>query len=292
MANELIASDVELANLVEQTYGATLHRKANWARVVTGQFVEPETLGGEYGAQVNIGTVATAAAQTSPTTGASMHAIGLTYEQDTETSVAITPTRIYAGLHIGPDFRTQFIRSEAFRRLKGQQLNAALGASVDVAGATLFASATHSVGGAGQDLDDALLAAAIALLTKNAKEYFMPGKTKAYLYVTPMQVDDVITQSRWTNAEVRGDGQSAVASGWVNDSYNVVMKPSGNVYTNGGIAYNPLHVRGSHYLCWWENIRMLTPQINGLDTYIIATGEYGVKEIDTDLAVVVQTQDV
>ena len=281
----------ELAALAEQTYGATLHRKANWDRIVTSQFVEPETLGGEYGNQVNIGVIDTATYQDAAV-GTSYDLSGLTYNTDTETNKTIAPARIYSAIHLGPDVRTRFIRSEQFRRIKGQQLRAALAARVDAVGATLASSVSWTVGGAGQDLDDTMLAGAIALLTKNAKEYFMPGRTKAYLYVTPMQVDDVITQQRWTNAEVRGDGQSAVASGWVNDSYNIVMKPSGNVYTSGGIAHNLLHVKGSHYLCWWENIHLMEPQIHGLDTFIIATGEHGSAEIDEDLAVDIQTQDI
>lgn len=290
MAYNPTATDSELANLAEQTYGVTLHRKANWARVVTANFVEPETMGGEYGKQVNIGIISTAA-DVALNAGTAADLNSLTYENDVEDSKSITPSRIYAAIALGPDARTRFIRSEQFRKVKGEQLRAALAQAVDETGAALASSVSWTVGGAGQDLDDSLLASGIALLTKNAKEYFKPGKTKAYLCVTPMQVDDVITQSRWTNAEIRGDGASAVASGWVNDSYNITMQPSGNVYVNGGIAHNLLHVKGSHYLCWWEQIHLMEPQLHGLDTFIIATGEHGEAEIDEDLAVDVQTQD-
>jgi len=291
MAYNPTATDAELANLAEQTYGVTLHRKANWARVVTSQFVEPEVLGGDgYGKTVNIGTVATAGV-TTLAAGTAADLNSLTYENDNEANLGISPTRLYAAIALGPDARSRFIRSEQFRRMKGEQLRAAIAAAVDVTGATLASSLSQQIGGGGQDITDSLLATGIATLTSSAKEYFMPGKTKAYLYVTPMQVDNVITQASWVNAQVRGDGQSAIASGWVNDAYNVSMKPSGNVYTSGGIAYNLLHVRGSHYLCWWEQIHQMEPQLHGLDTFLIATGEHGEAEIDDDLGVAVLTQD-
>ena len=291
MALAVVGTTTELAALAEQTYGVSLHRKANWDRVVTSQFVEPEVLADGYGKAVNIGVVDTATSNTlaGSTTG---DLNNLTFNQDTETSVAISPTRLYSALQLSPSARSRFLRSEDFRAKKGAQLRAAIAAAVDVTGATLASSLSQTVGGAGQDISDSLLASALALLTKNAKEYFRPGKTRAYLYVTPMQVDNVILQANWNNAQVRGDGSSAVASGWTNDAYNIAMQPSGNVYTSAGIAYNLLHVKGSHYLCWWEQIHQMEPQIHGVDTFLIATGEHGEAEIDDDLGVAVLTQDV
>lgn len=291
MAFGVTATDVELAALAEQTYGSTLHRKANWSRIITSQFVEPETIEGAYGKQVNIGTVATAAVQTY-TTGSTGDLSALTYEQDTEESWPITPARLYAALQLGPDVRKRFIRSEQFRKQKEQQLRAAIAAKVDETGATLASSLSNTVGGVGQDITEALLTSAIALLTNNAKEYYVPGKTKGYLYVHPMQVDDVLRQPNWSNAQVRGDGPSAVSTGWVNDAYNVTMTPSGNVYVSGGVAYNLFHVKGSHYLCWWEQINQMEPQKHGLDTFLICTGEHGEAEIDDDLGIAILTQNV
>lgn len=290
MANELTGT-TQLANLLEQTYSAGFHLKANWKRRVSLEFIEPDTMSAGYGNQINMGIIDTAASQTHAGTDQGAATL-LTYNQDTETTVAVTPTRIYSGLNLNPAAQSRFLRSEAFRQAKQKQLLAALAATVDTTAAQLFASASNTVGGAGQDWSESLLAAALAKLATNAKDYFEPGVTMAYACVIPIQLKNIITQPNWANAQVRGDGTSAVVTGWVNKAYGVNLTASGNVYVNAGVAYNPLHVKGSHVLGWWDKIHLLEPQKNGLATYVIATGEHGSKELDTDLCVAIQTQNV
>jgi predicted small secreted protein len=285
-----LTTTTTLSALLEESWSRGFHTKANWKRVVTRNFIEPETIGQGYGNQINMGVVLTGTANSIAGT-VDADPTSLTYEADTEQNVTVDPTRIYGALAFQPSSLSRFMRSESYRKAKEGQILAALGTYVDEAGAALVSSITNTVGGVGQDISESLVATAIAKMANSAKEYFNPGETMAYLCVWPLQIDNVITQPNWSNAEVRGDGNSSIASGWVWKAFGVELMQSGNIHNAGAVAYNLLHVKGSHVLGWWEKMHLLEPQKYGLETLVHATGEFGVAELDEDLACQIQTTD-
>lgn len=290
MALNKSTTTTEVAAILEQEWSPEMPMAANEERVVTRNFSAPMGVS-KIGNTLNISIVGLQTINSLAGT-ADSDGVNLTYNQITETSVAVTPSRIYAAVQPNRSVETRLLRFPAWKTAVKSQLVSSLATQIDVDGAALATALTQVVGNGGVDISKTLLTAGIAALAAGAKERWSPMNNKlAYLCVYTNQIDDVLNTNEFTNAQIRGNGASAAVSGWVWQSFGITLAESGNVKTAGGIAYNMLYVPEAFVLGYNEEPNVYPDQVSGLATRIIATAEYGVKTVFNAYAVAVQTKD-
>lgn len=291
MTQESVLLGTQVANIVEQVWKPEFGLLANEEKVCTRGFSGADGVK-KVGKTLNVSKIAAVTTQTLSPTAAAYRA-NLIFDNQTQSNLSSTAVRIYTGIQIPRSVETQLLRYPNFIEGYKSQLVKSLIASIDVAGAQLASGFTTNIlGGAGQDITEALLTSAIAKLSLSAKEYFSPGVQRGYLSVYPLQVDNILQIDKAVNAYIRGDSANPVVKGWVWDVYNMDLMDSGNVYTSGGIAYNFLHIPQALILAYNEEPNPIPEQPNGLSTTVLATAEYVVIKFFDEYNVLIQTQTV
>jgi hypothetical protein len=284
LANEQI-STTQLANVLETQYEPTLSPEANEAFVIAKDFKRVSMVGNS----LNIGKVAAATAVTLAGTSTSAHGAGLTYEQDTEAAITVSPTFTYAGFQLTQVSAQRFMRSPQYQAKKKQQLLAALRVEHDTrAGALGPNLSTNVVGGGASRITKTLVLQGMAKLRAGAKEYFQMGGL-AHLVGYHLQFPDLFGILDITSAEMRGDATNPNVTGRIVRAWGLTIDTSGNISLSGSVANNMLWIPEAFALGYNQEPTLLEPQKDGLVTRVIAHSECGMAEVWDEYAVNIQT---
>lgn len=169
----------------------------------------------------------------------------LTFQSNTETSVTGS-----ASAYIIPVQISQLTLNRMMLNPKNtlrESIELSLAEQVDVICGQKYSSiATNSVGGAGQDITKALILVAQGKLSATAGHYFDQGVTECFLEYHHSQHNAVFNIPDITAAYARGDKANPNVTGIIVEALGSKFVQSGNIYRNGGITYNCLHIRLSH----------------------------------------------
>jgi len=275
-------------NLLEQTYRAELATQCNEEMRIANDFDNGNDGLEKFGNLLNIRKILRVGASTLNTTDTGK---SLTYTNNTELVVTVSPTFAYGAVEIARTTLSRLLAEAKLRAAYRKQIAAGLSTKIDADAGILAASLVTSVkGGSTQNFDKAFMLDGIGALIENAKDVYAPGQGGwAFLKYHPRQWDNIHAINEITNAQVRGDSEKPVKVGWVWAAYGLKLMETGSVYTNAGTAHNLLHVKESHVLAYNTRPDFLTPQEFELVWRLIAFVEYGVGEVWDEWAVDMQT---
>lgn len=204
-----------------------------------------------------------------------MVADNLTYNQNTEVEVTVTPVVYYAGIELNRDAMNEIIDDgEAIAGWRSQML-AVLNEKIDFEIFSLVNGLSQSEVGA--DTDDAMIRSALGKLAKYAKRKFKIGKTPFNVILHPDEIKNALNIPALKEYQIRGT-QGSATSGQLVSAYGANFEESGLVLVSAGTAYQPLFIKDAWALGWNEKPHILEPQTDGLATRFLAYTEFGVSE--------------
>jgi hypothetical protein len=101
---------------------------------------------------------------------------------------------------------------------------------------------TNIVGDGVANLDKPMVADAVQKLAAGAKQYFEPGNTNGFCVLPATQIDDLISITDLTSAQVRGDSVNPIARGWVSVAFGVSFTESTQCQVIGTTAYGVMAI--------------------------------------------------
>jgi len=194
---------------------------------------------------------------------------------NTEEAPVTTLSYGYAQLELDEPALTQLVDDGNYRKGIRKQLSAAVTSQMDADIFALAALLSHSESGAA--VNDAMYMSAIGQLALYAKNKFRVGETEARLFVHPTQVKNALAIEAAREYRIRGSAGSA-ASGALVNAYGLMVRESGNVYSNAGSYYNALITKDAWGIGFNITPSPLPEQQDGIVTRIIFRAEYGVLE--------------
>jgi hypothetical protein len=279
-----ITPGTELVNWIPQGWTAGLKQEATEEMVIVNDFADPEGVTKIKG-QLNIRKIKKQAATAIASTGTGS---GLTFAQNVEAVVSLTPTWIYAAVELNRSAYTRldFSPDNDYRDM----LKYAIAEYIDQAGGVLAASlATNVKGNSLAHLDQGLITDAEQALVISCKRKFKPGVTPWYFKFAPTELKNLIGIFNLTADYVRGDAEKPLVSGWMSKALGAKLDETGNIYVASGITHNLAHINEAFVKAYNEDPTVLPPQDFDLVTKIIATAEFGVGEVFDEYGVDVQT---
>ena len=275
-------------NLLEQTWRPELATQCNDEMRIANDFDNGNDGLSKFGNQLNIRKILRIGATTINSTHDNK---SLTYTNNTELNVTVSPTFAYGAVEIARTTLARLLAEAKLRAAYRKQIAAGLATKIDADAGQLAASLTTNVKGSGaQNFDKTFLLDGIGSLISSAKDLYSPGAGGwAFLKYHPNQWEQIHAISEITNAQIRGDSEKPVKMGWVWQAYGLKLMETGNVYTSAGVAHNLLHIKESHVLAYNNRPEFLTPQEFELVWRLIAFVEYGVGEVWDEYAVDMQT---
>jgi hypothetical protein len=280
-----ITTGTELVNWIPQLWTPGLLQESTEEMVIANDFASPEGVTKIRG-QLNIRKIkkqsATALANTVAGTG-------LTYAQNVEAVVTLTPTWIYAAVELNRQAYNQldFNPDNDYRDM----LKYAIAEYIDQAAGVLAASlSTNTTGTSLASIDKGLILDTEQKLVISCKRKFKPGVTPWYLKVAPTELKNLLNIFDLTADYVRGDAEKPLVSGWMSKALGAKIDETGNIYVASGITHNLAHIDQAFVKAYNEEPVVLPPQAVELVNRIIATCEFGVGEVFDEYAVDVQTK--
>lgn len=214
----------------------------------------------------------------------------LTYTANTENDFTVSPSFAYGAVEITQMAEQRLLRMPNYKAGLRKQIVAGLVAKKDADAGLLATSVSTTKGGIAQNFDKTFLLDGIGTLVENARDMYSPGQGKwAFLHIHPRQLKNILAINEITNAQIRGDAEKPIRTGWVWEAYGLALSESGNVYVTGGVAHNLLHIKESHVYGLNADFGFLPEQKFELVTRVIAFGEYGMAEQWDEYAVDMQT---
>lgn len=282
----------QVANLLETQYRRRMSLDTSERMVIASDFDDATEGLQRLGNAIVIRKVATKAAQTGTATSA-MDPANLTWEQDTEQSVTVSPTFRYCAVGLNKPAQTRLLADSVFKAAIREQMTRGLAEAIDISAGDLAASLTTNIVGSGAvNIDQSLILEALGLLRIGAKREFELGETKALANIHAKQLRHLFGISNYMNAAFRGNsGDGPVKTGVVVPGWGLTIKITGNVDDSGGALHNLVHVKPSHAIGWNEKPQLLPEQPYGLDLLLISFAEAGVAEIYDAYAVDLQTSN-
>jgi hypothetical protein len=291
VAYNAVNTTTQVAALLETQYRKRFSLDTSEKLVIAGAFDDATEGLQKLGNAIVLRKIAPKAAQTGTATAA-MDPTGLTWEQDTEVTVTVSPTFRYCAYSLNKPAQTRLLADVEFKRGVREQMTRGLSEAIDLSAGDLAASlATNIVGSGAVNLDQSLILSALSKLRIGAGRYFELGETKAFFDVHPKQVGQLFGITNYMNAQFRGQDNGPVATGVVVPGWGCTFRITGNVDDSGGALHNFLHVKESHVIGWNEKPMLLPEQPYGLDLLLIAFAEAGVAEFYDAYAVDVQTSN-
>lgn len=291
MAYNAVNTTTQVTQLLETQYRKRFSLDTTERMVIASAFEDATEGLQKLGNAIVLRKIAPKAAQTGTATSA-MDPTGLTWEQDTEQAVTVSPTFRYCAYSLNKPAQTRLLADAEFKRGVREQMTRGLAEAIDLSAGDLASSLnTNIVGSGAVNLDQSLILEALGKLRIGAGRYFELGETKANFCVHPKQLQHLFAISNYMNAQFRGQDNGPVATGVVVPGWGVTIKISGNVDDSGGALHNFMHVGESHVIGWNEKPKLLPEQPYGLDLLLIAFAEAGVAEFYDAYAVDVQTSN-
>jgi len=199
----------------------------------------------------------------------------LTYNQNTEAEVQVTPASIYVGIELNPDTLEQIVDDGEAVAAWRKQMMAAITEKIDLDLLALAQSASLTESGA--SFSEALWQSAIGKLAKNAKSKFKIGRTPYNLVLHPDKLSQALQISALREYQIRGN-QGAATSGSLVTTYGANIEETGQVSVSAGTYYMPIFIKDAWAIGWNAKPKMLEPQNDGLAVRYLAYASYGVAE--------------
>lgn len=209
----------------------------------------------------------------------------LTYNNNTEVEVTVTPLFTYCAIEFNEDTLNELVDDGPAIAVYRKQMLAELDEDIDTEVLELAQSASLTEVGA--DFDEPLWRAMLAKLAKNAKRKFRIGKTPYNLIIHPNEIANALNIEALRSYIVRGTAGSAV-SGALVTTYGANIEESGLVSVSGATAYMPMFIKDAWALGYNKRPGILTPQQDGYVTRFLGRAEYGVAEYFDSSIVVAQ----
>lgn len=268
-----VRSSNEAANILREVWDSQFSLDPTEEAIVAPLVSEPVGTQ-KIGKKLHLRKIKPHAVQT-VTASDTLVADNLTYTQNTEVEVTVTPTAYYTAIELNPDALNQIIDDGNAIAGWRKQMLFAMDEKIDSTLLALAASASYTEAGA--SLDDAMWRAAVAKLAKNAKRKFRIGKTPYNLVLHPDVLASALNIPALKEYQIRGNSGSAT-SGSLVTTYGANIEESGLVYNPAGTRYNPLFITDCWALGWNQKPKMLETQQDGLVTRFIAYTEFGCAE--------------
>jgi len=199
----------------------------------------------------------------------------LTYNQNTEAEVQVTPASIYVGIELNPDTLEQIVDDGEAVAAWRKQMMAAITEKIDLDLLALAQSASLTESGA--SFSESLWQSAIGKLAKNAKSKFKIGRTPYNLVLHPDKLSQALQISALREYQIRGN-QGAATSGSLVTTYGANIEETGQVSVSAGTYYMPIFIKDAWAIGWNAKPKMLEPQNDGLAVRYLAYASYGVAE--------------
>lgn len=160
----------------------------------------------------------------------------LTFTANTEDEIEISPATRYAAVELEKQVSVRAL-SDTEGKYK-TNLEWGLAAQIDAdCLADVAALVTNTVSAmSGFDKPSAL--DAVQKLAAGAKRFFRPGSDSAIWVLHASQIDELLSISDFTSAQIRGGRETPTVDGWVVQAAGGRFYESGNVFSTGGTAYN------------------------------------------------------
>jgi hypothetical protein len=165
----------------------------------------------------------------------------LTFSSNTETEAVFTPATLSVPVKLELN-----VPARGVGDLEGTFKTAvtmSLTEGVDAACLTDVSSlVTNLVGDGVANLDKPMVADAVQKMATGAKQYFEPGNTNGFCVLPSTQIDDLISITDLTSAQVRGDSVNPVARGWVSVAFGVSFTESTQCQVIGTTSYGVMAI--------------------------------------------------
>lgn len=215
---------------------------------------------------------------------------GLTYVVAADTNITLAPINRYVAIAISRHQMSQMnVDPKGPFRTSAEE---ALNEQIDVVCLQDAASlATNVTGGSSAVVDKPGLLNILEKLRASARSAITLGKTKLWFIITPGQFGDLMTVPELTAANLRGDSQDPNVRGMVLNGLGLNYQVSGNVYTSGGSAYNPIFVPEAFGIAWNEKPVAMAQEFE-LQYRIILYANFAHNIVWDDRAALYQTTSV
>lgn len=166
---------------------------------------------------------------------------GVTYSANTESEVTLSPGTTYIAVNTSIQMldRMKEDPQDMFKRSMEMSIVEGIDSSVF---SLVSALTTNTVGSGATQVSKSDITAAVQKLAAGAKMYFKPGQTDGIGILHVNQVNDFLSISDITNAQMRGGSETPITTGWIAKAFGVRWYESGNVNTSGGTAYNVVFI--------------------------------------------------
>jgi hypothetical protein len=219
-----------------------------------------------------------------------LDAESLTYEQDTELSVLVSPQFAYSAMAFSKQTMTRMNEFPAYSAAKRKQFIRSMVATIDLDAGGLMDDVGTVVGNGASNVTKDLLLQAAGELRTNAQREYEPttGEGTCYFRLHPKQQRYLYGIDAITSANIRGSGTPNV-TGILVEAWGINLGITGNVISSGGAYHNPLFLKGAFARAYNAEPQLIKEQWNGLAMLIVGFTEYGMSEIYDNFAVDLQT---
>lgn len=214
-----------------------------------------------------------------------LDAEALSYEQDTELSVLVSPQFAYAAMAFSKQTMTRMDEFPKYSAAKRKQFIRSMVATMDLDAGALMDDLSVTVGSGTTNVNKDLLLQAAGELRSSAGREYEPttGEGTAYFRLHPKQQRYLYGIDAITAANVRGSGTPNV-TGILVEAWGINLGITGNIVSSGGTFHNPLFLKGAFARAYNAEPQIIKEQWNGLAMLIIGFCEYGMVEIYDNFA--------
>lgn len=215
---------------------------------------------------------------------------GLTYSANTEVDVELQPAAQYCAVAIPRNMRGRVDFSPKSVFTKGVMESMKEGVDIDVL--EDCASAVNFIGDNTVQLSAAEFRYGVGQLMINTDGAVEPGSTLIRALMHPAQYNNVISIPEFTNADVRGGGDTPNVKGIFSKGGGVNMQFSNAVYVDVDLtAHNPLWVEEAYGISWNDETGV-EYQVEELQDRVIAYNDYGHGIVRDEFTFILRTSSV
>jgi len=280
------SSTINVFNWIETNWDPSIHITAYNKAQIINKFSQLNSDAGKPGRNFNVRSLANFADQTA-TVNNNHNLAGLTNAGTAEAVVSGTAETRYVFISVKEQTLAQLIVDPMQPFRNGAE--SALMEGIDEVGAGLFDNLSNTIGSPAANIDASLLLEGITTLASNAKQYWQPGTSKtAYLCSHHNQINDILDDPKFVQADFRGDSANAMVNGWVHKAYGVTVTTSGNIQSSSSAYHNALFIPEAFGIGWNQRMKVQKDR-DGLEISIIPWADYVIMEKQDYLAVDIQT---
>ncbi len=193
----------------------------------------------------------------------------LTFNINTETEFTMSPGTATVPLQVNLNTIVRMMKDpddmlkESIEKALAQQ------ADQDVGGLASTAVVTNVVGNAATNIDESVVLEAYAKGANSADEYWEPGEAGVVCCIANLQIDNLMSIPALRAADVRGDAERPVVTGFVSKAFGVKWYSTGNLPAGYSLMFIPRALA----IGWNQAFTVLSQPFN-LVRKLIGWGDY------------------